>query len=122
MEARIDSPALIAGAPRRRCAPSPAAANATSAFGETLLRAKRTARRMRARRPAPPSSYAPPPEVQRELAEAALAWQTLAAQGKELRFDRCPDGRVSVELIDVSGRPLDVIGPTGLFALLAQSH
>ncbi|MGD0386681.1 MAG: hypothetical protein ABSB73_11160 [Solirubrobacteraceae bacterium] len=119
MEARIDTPALTAGAPRLRLAPSP---GATSAFGDTLLRARRTARRMRARRPAPPASYAPPAEVQRELAEAAIACQTLAAQGKELRFGRCPDGRVSVELIDGSGRPVDVIGPTGLFALLAQSH
>lgn len=66
--------------------------------------------------------HVPPPEVERELAEAALACQTLAAQGKELRFDRNADGRVSVELIDVSGCALDVIGPTALFALLANSR
>jgi hypothetical protein len=52
------------------------------------------------------------------MAEAARACQALAAQGKELRFDRSADGRVSVELTDVSGRPLDVIGPSGLFRLL----
>ena len=81
---------------------------------------------MRARRAASSSVAAtlhvPPPEVERELAEAALACQTLAAQGKELRFDRNADGRVSVELIDVSGCALDVIGPTALFALLANSR
>jgi hypothetical protein len=66
--------------------------------------------------------YVPPPELERELAEAAAACQTLAAQGKELRFDRSADGRVSVELIDVSGCAPDVIGPGGLFALLANSH
>ena len=31
-----------------------------------------------------------------------------------------PDGRVSVELTDTSGRALDVIGASGLFLLLAQ--
>ena len=81
---------------------------------------------MRARRAASSSVAAtlhvPPPEVERELAEAALACQTLAAQGKELRFDRNADGRVSGELIDVSGCARDVIGPTALFALLANSR
>jgi len=31
------------------------------------------------------------------------------------------DGRVSVELTDATGNALDVIGPSGLFRLLAQS-
>ncbi len=52
---------------------------------------------------------------------AARVWQTLAAQGKELRFGQSADGRVSVELIDSSGRALDVIGPSGLFQLLQQA-
>lgn len=55
------------------------------------------------------------------MADAARACQTLAAEGKELRFARTADGRVSVELIDGSGRALDVIGPSGLFALLAKA-
>jgi hypothetical protein len=111
---------------RRRCAPAvPAASPAPGAFGDTLRRAKRTARRMRARRIEVDQAHAPlespPPEVQREMARAARACQKLAAQGKEVRFDRRADGRISVELFDVSGRPLDVIGPSGLFRLLAQS-
>ena len=78
---------------------------------------------MRARRPQELLAgrlETPPPEVQRELAAAARACEALAAQGKELRFDRSADGRVQVELIDVSGRPLDVT-PTGLFQLLQQA-
>ena len=55
------------------------------------------------------------------MAAAARLWQTLAAQGKELRFDQAADGRVSVELVDISGR-LDVIGPAGLFRLLQQGN
>lgn len=78
---------------------------------------------MRARRPSGllvGTLETPPPEVQRELAAAARASQALAAEGKELRFDRSADGRVLVELIDVSGRPLDLT-PTGLFQLLQQA-
>jgi hypothetical protein len=117
MDANIDPTFRIAGAARRGYTPG-----TSSAFGDTLRGARRTARRMRARRAASSSPAtaldAPPPEVQREMAEAARACQALAAQGKELRFDRSADGRVSVELTDVSGRPLDVIGPSGLFRLL----
>jgi hypothetical protein len=122
MEANLNPAIRVSGAARRRCAPTPAAA-ASSAFADTLARAKSTARRMRARRPSGllvGTLETPPPEVQRELAAAARASQTLAAQGKELRFDRSADGRVQVELIDVSGRPLDVT-PTGLFKLLQQA-
>lgn len=101
------------------------AAGAPSAFGDTLRRAKRTARAMRARRAAAgPGANAlntPPPEVERELAAAALASETLALQGKELRFERTTDGRVSVALIDGSGRTADVIGPVALFQLLKQA-
>jgi hypothetical protein len=61
----------------------------------------------------------PPPEVQCEMAAAARASIDLAAQGRELRFDTGPDGRVSIELTDSrSGRALERIGPAGLFALL----
>jgi hypothetical protein len=63
----------------------------------------------------------PPPEVQRELDAAARVSQMLAAQGRELRFVTSADGRVSVELTDAAGQALDVIGPSGLFRLLAQS-
>ena len=50
----------------------------------------------------------PPPEVQREMAAAALAWNDLAAQGREVRFGTGRDGRVSIELTDSrSGRALD---------------
>lgn len=126
MEANIDPTARIPVVSRRRCAPGPLGVGASgAAFGDTLRRAKRTARRMRARRdPSAPSTVtldAPPPEVQREMAAAARASQMLAAQGKELRFGQGADGRVSVELIDGSGRPVDVIGPTGLFRLLQQA-
>jgi hypothetical protein len=122
MEVNLNPAVRVSVTARRRCAPMPAGA-ASSAFAETLARAKSTARRMRARRPsglvvgAPDT---PPPEVQRELAAAARACQALAAQGKELRFDRSADGRVQVELIDVCGQPLDVT-PTGLFQLLQQA-
>ena len=64
----------------------------------------------------------PPPEVQRELDDAARVSQLLAAQGRELRFVTSADGRVSVELIDTAGRSLDVISPEGLFRLLKQTH
>jgi len=61
----------------------------------------------------------PPPEVQREMAEAERLWRDLEAQGREVRFERRPDGRVSVALTDIaSGRSLDEIGPIGLFRLL----
>ena len=122
MEANLNPALRVPGAARRRCAPTPADV-ASSAFADTLARAKSTARRMRARRPSGVlvgTLETPPPEVERELAAAARASETLAAQGKELRFDRNTDGRVLVELIDVSGRPLDVT-PTGLFQLLQQA-
>ncbi len=124
MEANVEPTGQAANVSRRGCAPAASTA-ASSAFGQTLRRAKRTARRMRARRAQAGSAAAldsPPPEVERELADAARACETLAAQGKELRFDRRADGRVSVALIDVSSRALDVIEPTGLFLLLSQSH
>jgi hypothetical protein len=127
MEARIEPQALAVSASRLGHLPQPLVPSGPSAFGKTLRRAKRTASRMRARRTAAGASasisalYVPPPEVERELAQAALAGQTLAAQGKELRFERTPDGRVVVELVDISGRPPDVIGPTGLFALLSKA-
>jgi hypothetical protein len=60
----------------------------------------------------------PPPEVQREMVEAERAWNNLAAQGRAVRFGTGADGRVSVALTDSSGRPLDMIGPIGLFRLL----
>jgi hypothetical protein len=121
MEANLNPALRISGTSRRRRATAPVAAS--SAFADTLARAKSTARRMRARRPQEllaGTLETPPPEVQRELAAAARACETLAAQGKELRFDRSADGRVQVELIDVSGCPLDLT-PTGLFQLLQQA-
>ena len=61
----------------------------------------------------------PPPEVQREMADAARAWSDLAAQGREVRFGTGPDGRVWIELTDSrSGRALRRIAPAGLFKLL----
>jgi hypothetical protein len=60
----------------------------------------------------------PPPEVQRELAQAERAWQRLAAQGREVRFGTGADGRVSVELTDMAGHRVEPIGPAGLFRLL----
>ena len=60
----------------------------------------------------------PPPEVQREMAQAERAWQRLAAQGREVRFGTGADGRVSVELTDMAGHPVEPIGPIGLFRLL----
>jgi hypothetical protein len=125
MEARIDSTPRASGVSRRRCSPPPATASGAGAFGDTLRRAKRTARRMRARRAASAARSAesdgPPPEVQRELAEAALACQALEAAGKELRFELRADGRVSVALIDVAGCAPHVIAPAGLFQLIQQS-
>ena len=110
--------------PRPWTSPAPAHDRA-SGFGDTLRRAKRAAHAKRAQRtlmivPAAPLD-GPPPEVQREMLAAARVWQTLAAQGKELRFGQSADGRVSVELTDSSGRALDVIGPSGLFQLLQQA-
>lgn len=110
--------------PRPWTSPAPAHDRA-SGFGDTLKRAKRAAHAKRAQRtlmsvPAAPLD-GPPPEVQREMLAAARMWQTLAAQGKELRFGQSADGRVSVELTDSSGHALDVIGPSGLFQLLQQA-
>jgi hypothetical protein len=63
----------------------------------------------------------PPPEVQREMAQAERAWQRLAAQGREVHFGTGADGRVSVELTDMAGRPVQPIGPVGLFRLLERA-
>lgn len=125
MEANFDPTYHAPSAPSRAWPSSAAAASGSSGFGDTLKRAKRAAHAKRAQRtltsvPAPPLD-GPPPEVQREMLAAARVWQTLAAQGKELRFGQSADGRVSVELIDSSGRALDVIGPSGLFQLLQQA-
>jgi hypothetical protein len=125
MEANFDPRYHAPSAPSRAWPSSAAAENGSSGFGDTLKRAKRAAHAKRAQRtltsvPAPPLD-GPPPEVQREMLAAARVWQTLAAQGKELRFGQSADGRVSVELIDSSGRALDVIGPSGLFQLLQQA-
>jgi hypothetical protein len=132
MEADIDPIHQAPGAPPQPwtrlppVASGPAAfvANGTGAFADTLARAKRAAQAKRAQRAISLSQAAafdgPPPEVQREMVAAARVWQALAAQGKELRFGRSADGRVSVELTDTSGRAVDVIGPSGLFLLLAQ--
>ena len=124
MEANIDPRYFAPGAlPRPWASSTPA--NGSSGFGDTLRRAKRAAHAKRAQRtlmavPTAPVD-GPPPEVQREMLAAARVWQTLAAQGKELRFGHSADGRVSVELIDSSGRALDAIGPSGLFRLLQQA-
>ncbi len=132
MEANIDPTRPARGTPPppwTRLPPvasGPAAfvANGSGAFADTLARAKRAAHAKRAQRALATSPTAPldgpPPEVERELVAAAGVWQALAAEGKELRFGRSADGRVSVELTDCSGRALDVIGPSGLFRLLAQ--
>ena len=124
MDANINSltPARIATA--QWWMPSTASANAPSAFAATLARARRAARAKRAQRRALACSNAlpdsAPPEVQREMAAAASVSRTLAAQGRELRFGRSRDGRVSVELTDMAGRALCAIGPSELFRLLAQ--
>ena len=122
MEARLNHSRISLG---YACIPWPATASRTSAFGATLARARRTARAKRAEgaqaAPRHASLDGPPPEVQRELDAAARVSQMLAAQGKELRFATSADGRVSVELTDAAGHALDVIGPSGLFRLLAQS-
>lgn len=60
----------------------------------------------------------PPPEVQREMAQAERAWQELAETGREVRFGTGADGRVSVELTDMAGHSLEPLGPVGLFRLL----
>jgi hypothetical protein len=124
MTARITSNTRTA--PAYSCIPWPAAATRSSAFGATLARARRTARAKRAQGVLPRTSRraidGPPPEVQRELDAAARISQTLAAQGKELRFGTDADGRVSVELTDSAGHEIDVIGPDGLFRLLQQQQ
>jgi hypothetical protein len=122
MEANIDPRFQAFSAPRLLCMFLPVAANGSSAFGATLARARRAAHAKRAQRAfwTPSVFDGPPPEVQREMVAAARAGETLAAEGKELRFGRSADGRVSVELTDTSGHPLDVIGPSGLFQLLDQ--
>ena len=51
---------------------------------------------------------------------AARIAARLAEQGKELRFGRGADGRVSVELADAAGHR-DAIGPSGLFQLLKRA-
>jgi hypothetical protein len=60
----------------------------------------------------------PPPEVRREMLAAERAWESLAAQGREVRFETGADGRVSIELTDRTGRALDVIRADRLFRLL----
>ena len=125
MEANFDPRYHAPDAPLRPWMSSAAARDGANGFGDTLKRAKRAAHAKRAQRtlvsvPTAPLD-GPPPEVEREMLAAARVWQTLAAQGKELRFGQRADGRVSVELTDTSGRALDVIGPSGLFRLLPQA-
>src|SRR5579863_9556281 len=60
----------------------------------------------------------PPPEVKREMVAADEAWESLAAQGREVRFGRGKDGRVSIELTDRTGKAVDVIRADRLFRLL----
>jgi hypothetical protein len=124
MDANINSPTPARIATALWWMPSTAGATAPSAFAATLEHARRAARAKRAQRRALAGSSAlpdrPPPEVRREMAAAASASQTLAAQGQELRFGRSRDGRVSVELTDTAGRALCAIGPAELFRLLSQ--
>ncbi|HEX4035803.1 MAG TPA: hypothetical protein VHX66_15265 [Solirubrobacteraceae bacterium] len=124
MTARTTS--KTSAAPAHSFIPWPAAATRSSAFGATLARARRTTRAKRAQGVLPRSSRrpldGPPPEVQLELDAAARVCQTLAAEGKELRFGTGADGRVSVELTDSAGQEVDVIGTDGLFRLLQQQQ
>ena len=60
----------------------------------------------------------PPPEVKREMVAADLAWESLAAQGREVRFGKGKDGRVSIELTDGAGHAVGVIRADRLFRLL----
>lgn len=60
----------------------------------------------------------PPPEVKREMLAADRAWESLAAQGREVRFGTGKDGRVSIELTDRTGRAVGVIRADRLFRLL----
>jgi hypothetical protein len=72
---------------------------------------------------APVNLSGPPPEVQREMDEAARAWSDLAAQGREVRFGTGEDGRVSIELTDSrSGLALHRLAPAGLFLLLGLAR
>lgn len=123
MGTTLDPAGIFTVASRRRCGSPAAFADGSSAFADTLARVRSTARRVRARRPSPGLSQTqldgPPPEVELEMAAAAHAARALAAQGKEVRFGRAPDGRVSVELVDLTGRPSDLT-PSGLFSLLQQ--
>ena len=121
MEARLDQRHPT---PRYPSIPWPAAASRSSAFGVTLARARRTARVKRAERSGSVPQRAvlggPPPEVEAELDAAARLAQSLASQGRELRFATSETGHVSVELTDAAGHQLDTIGPAGLFQLLQQ--
>jgi hypothetical protein len=122
MDANINSTTHGPSAALQWWMPSSAGGNGSSAFAATLERAKRAARAKRAQRGASRRSASafegPPPEVEREMDAAASASRILAEQGQELRFGRDPDGRVSVELTDTSGRALYAIGPSELFRLL----
>ena len=60
----------------------------------------------------------PPPEVKREMLAADRAWESLAAEGREVRFAKGKDGRVSIEVTDRTGNAVDVIRADGLFRLL----
>jgi len=58
---------------------------------------------------------APPPEVLDAISAAARAYQTLRAQGRELRFARDADsGRLTIEVRDLDGRLLRKIPPSKL--------
>jgi hypothetical protein len=113
-------------APMYACIPWPAVSGRSTSFGATLARARRTARARRAKGTLAATPRvaldAPPPEVQRELDAAARFSETLAAEGKQLRFDRSSDGRISVELTDTSGHPLYALRPAEIFRLLQQGR
>ncbi len=66
------------------------------------------------------SPMTPPPEVLEEMAHAAQTYDTLCAQGRELRFARDEQsGRTRIEVRDRAGKVLQTLTHAQALALAA---
>lgn len=62
----------------------------------------------------------PPKRVWREVDEAALRWDELQAQGRELHFEIDEQrGGLVIELRDLDGDVVDTVSPTEALAIAA---
>jgi hypothetical protein len=64
----------------------------------------------------------PPESVWREVDEAALVWEGLHADGRELHFDLDPQsGRLTIEMRDLEGSVMTAVSPSEALSIAAGS-